>query len=130
MDPGRGRRERAPKRGAAALAELAALRRGGGGGDAAPKQRLDAFELKDEGAVYDVVDEDEYAELVAKRRREGGEDGERCVRGGAMKCRAAGAWSGAVRPRFEWVAARPRAGLEAMPRPPARSDGGAGAWNR
>jgi hypothetical protein len=76
MDAGRGRRERAPKRGAAALAELAALRRGGGGGDGesgAPKKRLDAFELKDEGAVYDVVDEDEYAELVAKRRREGGE---------------------------------------------------------
>ena len=78
MDPARGRRERAPKRGAAALAELAALRRGGGGGGdadagaAAAKTRLDAFELKEEGAVYDVVTEEEYADLVSKRRREGG----------------------------------------------------------
>lgn len=93
MDAGRGRRERAPKRGAAALAELAALRKGtggGGDGDAAPKKRLDAFELKDEGAVYDVVDEDEYAALVAKRRREGGE-----FRCGGVGARAWGgsAWS-------------------------------------
>ena len=77
MDPGRGRRERAPKKGAAALAQLAALRRGGGGdaGDAAaaPPKRLDTFELKDEGDVYDVVTEEEYADLVSKRRREGGE---------------------------------------------------------
>lgn len=77
MDPGRGRRERAPKRGAAALAELAALRRGDAGGGAdtadAPKKRLDAFELKEEGDVYDVVTEEEYADLVSKRRREGGE---------------------------------------------------------
>ena len=31
--------------------------------------------MKDADAVYDVVDEDEYADLVAKRRREGGEIG-------------------------------------------------------
>lgn len=88
---GRARRERAPKRGAAALAALARLRGGdddGGAaaadtnnGDAAAagpsrrRRQLDDFEVKDADAVYDVVDEDEYADLVAKRRREGGEIG-------------------------------------------------------
>jgi hypothetical protein len=88
---GRARRERAPKRGAAALAALTRLRGGGDGGaaDAAPdannataaaagapsrrRRQLDEFEVKDADAVYDVVDEDEYADLVAMRRREGGE---------------------------------------------------------
>ena len=85
---GRSRRERAPKRGAAALAALARLRGGdddgaaadasadaSAGAAAAPSRRrrqLDDFEVKDADAVYDVVDEDEYADLVAKRRREGG----------------------------------------------------------
>ena len=89
---GRSRRERAPKRGAAALAALARLRGNDDEGAApdakdiddastapapAPSRRrrqLDDFEVKDADAVYDVVDEDEYADLVAKRRREGGED--------------------------------------------------------
>ena len=87
---GRSRRERAPKRGAAALAALARLRGGGddngaaaaagdaGAGAAATASRrrrqLDDFEVKDADAVYDVVDEAEYADLVAKRRREGGEE--------------------------------------------------------
>ena len=86
---GRSRRERAPKRGAAALAALARLRGGDDDGAAAAaasagaaatasgpsrrRRQLDDFEVKDADAVYDVVDEDEYADLVAKRRREGGE---------------------------------------------------------
>ena len=85
---GRSRRERAPKRGAAALAALQRLRGGdddgaadasAGAAAAAPapsgrrRRQLDDFEVKDADAVYDVVDEDEYADLVAKRRREGGE---------------------------------------------------------
>ena len=93
---GRSRRERAPKRGAAALAALTRLRGGGGDDDGADanvdaaanaaagasnapapssrrRRQLDDFEVKDADAVYDVVDEDEYADLVAKRRREGGE---------------------------------------------------------
>ena len=91
---GRSRRERAPKRGAAALAALARLRGGDEAGAAAAdgdasagagaaagaasgpsrrRRQLDDFEVKDADAVYDVVDEDEYADLVAKRRREGGE---------------------------------------------------------
>jgi hypothetical protein len=95
---GRSRRERAPKRGAAALAALTRLRGGGGDDDGADanvdaaanaaagasnapapssrrRRQLDDFEVKDADAVYDVVDEDEYADLVAKRRREGGEIG-------------------------------------------------------
>lgn len=86
---GRSRRARAPKRGAAALATLARLRGGNDGGAAdadasaaaatasGPSRRrrqLDDFEVKDADAVYDVVDEAEYADLVAKRRREGGEE--------------------------------------------------------
>ncbi len=48
-----------------ALAELAELRKSGA-------KRADRFEVKEEAAVYDVVDEDEYAKLVQKRREEGG----------------------------------------------------------
>lgn len=89
---GRSRRERPAKRGAAALAALTRLRGGGGAAtaDDAPvadgsgdndasaparsrrRRQLDDFEVKDADKVYDVVDEDEYADLVAKRRREGG----------------------------------------------------------
>ena len=81
----RSRRTRAPKRGAAALAQLQSLRGGDEGDDAsaAPRRRrqLDTYEVKEEAAVYDVVDEDEYADIVAKRRREGGElGGERAAR--------------------------------------------------
>ena len=87
---GRSRRARAPTRGAAALAALARLRGGNDDGAAADadasatvatasgpsrrRRQLDDFEVKDADAVYDVVDEAEYADLVAKRRREGGEE--------------------------------------------------------
>ena len=56
-----------------ALAELAELRKSGG-------KRADRFEVKEEEAVYDVVDEKEYARIVQQRREEGGE--QRGVRGG------------------------------------------------
>lgn len=48
----------------AALAQLSAARTGA--------KRLDTFELKEEKAVYDVVDDDQYAQLVTKRRIEAG----------------------------------------------------------
>lgn len=57
-----------------ALAALTAAREGG-------RRRGETFEIENEEAVYDVVDEEEYAKLVAKRRVEadeflvdGGED--------------------------------------------------------
>lgn len=49
---------------AAALAKLNAVQAGG--------KRVETFELKEEAAVYDVVDEEEYATLVTKRRIEAG----------------------------------------------------------
>ena len=33
------------------------------------KSRLDSFELQEEDDVYDVVDEETYAEIVEKRRQ-------------------------------------------------------------
>jgi DNA polymerase alpha subunit A len=51
-----------------ALAELAAARAGGAGA-----RRAATYKPKEEEAVYDVVDEDEYARLVAKRRMEAGD---------------------------------------------------------
>lgn len=50
---------------AAALAQLSAARTGA--------KRLDTFELKEEKAVYDVVDDEQYAQLVTKRRIEAGQ---------------------------------------------------------
>jgi DNA polymerase alpha subunit A len=35
-------------------------------------KRVETFELKEEAAVYDVVDEDSYAQLQNKRRIEAG----------------------------------------------------------
>jgi DNA polymerase alpha subunit A len=67
-DEGRSKRQVAPRGGVkakSALAELAELRKSGA-------KRADRFEIKEEAAVYDVVDEDEYAKLVQKRREEGG----------------------------------------------------------
>ena len=67
-DEGRGRRQVGRKGGAqakSALAELAELRKSGA-------KRADRFEIKEEAAVYDVVDEEQYAQLVQKRREEGG----------------------------------------------------------
>jgi predicted LPLAT superfamily acyltransferase len=49
---------------AAALAQLNAAKAG--------SKRLDTFELKEEKAVYDVVDDEQYAQLVTKRRIEAG----------------------------------------------------------
>jgi DNA polymerase alpha subunit A len=49
---------------AAALAQLNAAKAG--------TKRLDTFELKEEAAVYDEVDDAQYAQLVTKRRIEAG----------------------------------------------------------
>lgn len=49
---------------AAALERLNAVKAG--------SKRVETFELKEEAAVYDVVDEDTYAQLVTKRRIEHG----------------------------------------------------------
>lgn len=49
---------------ASALAQLNAARTGA--------KRLDNFELKEEKDVYDVVDDEQYAQLVTKRRIEAG----------------------------------------------------------
>ncbi|KDD73436.1 hypothetical protein H632_c2178p0, partial [Helicosporidium sp. ATCC 50920] len=48
-----------------ALAELAELRKSG-------QKRADVYEVKEEEAVYDIVDETKYAEIVQKRRDAGG----------------------------------------------------------
>lgn len=65
-DTGRSRRAGpGPSRASNALEQLRELKRTG-------KKQAIAYELKEEEAVYDVVDEDDYADLVAKRRREGG----------------------------------------------------------
>lgn len=48
-----------------ALEELQRLKTSG-------TKRAETFTLKEEKAVYDVVEEDEYAKLVAKRREEAG----------------------------------------------------------
>ena len=47
------------------LHELQELRRSGA-------KHAAAYEVKEPDAVYDVIDEDEYGELVAKRRDEAG----------------------------------------------------------
>ncbi len=65
---GRSRRvvqNRAAASVAAALEKLNAAKSGA-------SKRLDTLELKEEEAVYDVVDEDSYAQLVTKRRIEAG----------------------------------------------------------
>jgi DNA polymerase alpha subunit A len=64
---GRSRREIKKPGGAgvaAALQQLNAARAG--------TKRLDTFELKEETAVYEVVDDEQYAQLVTKRRIEAG----------------------------------------------------------
>jgi DNA polymerase alpha subunit A len=70
MEGGKSRRQvvvegRGGKKVKNALAELAELRKSGG-------KRANTFELKEEEAVYDEVDDDEYARIVQKRREEGG----------------------------------------------------------
>lgn len=49
-----------------ALAELAELRKTGA-------KRANIYEVQEEEAVYDEVDEEQYARIVQKRREEGGE---------------------------------------------------------
>jgi DNA polymerase alpha subunit A len=49
-----------------ALEQLKAAREGGA-------KRLDKFSLKEEEAVYDVVEDNEYAKIVSKRRAEAGD---------------------------------------------------------
>ena len=72
MEEGRGARRAVVQNGRgglkvrSAIQELAELRKTGG-------KRVNNFELKEEEAVYDEVDDAEYAKLVAKRREEGGE---------------------------------------------------------
>ena len=48
-----------------ALQELKELRQTGG-------KRADTFDVKEEDAVYDEVDEAQYAQIVQQRREEGG----------------------------------------------------------
>lgn len=48
-----------------ALEQLKASREGG-------HKRIDAFQVREEEALYDVVDEQQYAQLVSKRRQEAG----------------------------------------------------------
>ncbi|KAK2077328.1 hypothetical protein QBZ16_004962 [Prototheca wickerhamii] len=67
-DSSRGKRPaqgRVGSRAKQALAELAALRKSGA-------KRVDTFEVEEEKPVYDLVDEDQYAKIVKKRRDEGG----------------------------------------------------------
>ena len=63
---GRSRRAaRPPSKAAAALARLAAIKAGG-------SKASDLYECKEEEAVYDLVEEEEYADIVSKRRDQGG----------------------------------------------------------
>ena len=63
---GRSRRAVRPaSKAAGALAQLAELRRTG-------VKQVNAYEFKEEEAVFDVVAEDEYADIVARRRGDGG----------------------------------------------------------
>ena len=57
-------RKHGQSKAAAALAQLAELRRTG-------KKQADLYELKEEEDLYDEVDEDEYAKRIAKEREEG-----------------------------------------------------------
>ena len=61
-----------------ALQELAEARKSGA-------KRSDRFDVKDEEAVYDMVDDAEYAKIVQKRREEGGEQAAGGVLGGGVE---------------------------------------------
>ena len=67
-DAGRSRRTNASRAGnaKAALEALRAQRESG-------TKHAIAFEVREEAAIFDAVQEDEYAGLVAKRREEAGE---------------------------------------------------------
>ena len=58
-----------------ALAQLKELRATG-------KKHADVYELKEEDAVYDEVEEEEFARMVSKRREEGGKT---CLREDELK---------------------------------------------
>lgn len=65
-DEGRSRRAARPaSKAAGALAHLKEIRSSGA-------KHGTIYTLKEEGKVYDVVEEDEYAGIVARRRGEGG----------------------------------------------------------
>ena len=63
---GRSRRvvEEKPSRVAGALAQLAAAKAG--------QKRALNFEVKQEDAIYDVVDDEQYEQITAKRRMDAG----------------------------------------------------------
>ena len=65
MTEERRRRAQPESKAKTALAKLAALKQSGG-------RRIDSYETEEEQALYDVVDQDEYAELVQKRRETAG----------------------------------------------------------
>jgi hypothetical protein len=66
-DEPRSRRATGRQKGgaASALAQLAELRR-------TKAKHASVYEIKEEDKLYDVVDEDEYADMVARRVEEGG----------------------------------------------------------
>eukprot|EP00884_Botryococcus_braunii_P011316 jgi/Botrbrau1/20185/Bobra.0173s0083.2 len=55
-----------PKKASSALQQLQELRR-------TKAKQASVYEIREEQPVYDVVDDDDYADIVAKRRREGGD---------------------------------------------------------
>lgn len=67
MTEPRSRRTGPARKGADAIARLAELRGGNG-----KRSRLEELEDEEEEALYDVVEEDEYTDLVAKRRETAG----------------------------------------------------------
>ena len=69
---GRSRRAVRPaSKAAGALAQLAELRRTG-------VKHVNAYEYKEEDAVFDVVAEDDYADIVARRRGDAGAQRRAC----------------------------------------------------
>jgi DNA polymerase alpha subunit A len=66
-ESGRSKRSAAgPRKACGALQQLQELRR-------TKTKQASVYEIKEEAPVYDVVDDDDYADIVAKRRREGGQ---------------------------------------------------------
>ena len=65
MDSSRGKRAKPVNKAKSALEELAELRRTGG-------KRVATYEVEEETAVYDVMDDDEYSKFAAQRRDEAG----------------------------------------------------------
>ena len=61
------------------MAKLAELKRSG-------RKQVDAYEIKEEQAVYDLLADDEYAELVQDRREKGGQQLAVCRLRDGMQC--------------------------------------------